>query len=47
MDRATVCDYCQRRKAVTTCEVCGSNICSEDKEEYGCKVCGGGKTTFE
>ncbi|WP_256727632.1 hypothetical protein [Candidatus Nanohalobium constans] len=36
-----LCDYCQEKKAVTKCEVCGSMICDEHKLEYGCKVCDG------
>jgi len=42
-----ICDYCQEKPAVTTCEVCGSQVCSDDNLDYGCRVCGGGKTSVE
>lgn len=42
-----ICDYCNEKPAVTTCEVCGSQVCDDDKLEYGCKVCNGGEATFE
>jgi len=25
-----VCDYCGERKAITSCEVCGSKVCRKD-----------------
>jgi methionyl-tRNA synthetase len=43
----TLCDYCNQKKATESCEVCGANVCSEHKLDYGCKVCDGGKKTFE
>jgi len=47
MKSETICDYCQEKKAVESCEVCGSNICSEHKRDYGCAVCGGGRQKLE
>ncbi|QKQ98904.1 hypothetical protein GKQ38_05280 [Candidatus Nanohaloarchaea archaeon] len=42
-----LCDYCQEKKAVTSCEVCGSKVCQDHKKEHGCAVCNGGERTFE
>ncbi|WP_414836649.1 orotate phosphoribosyltransferase [Candidatus Nanohalococcus occultus] len=41
-----LCGYCGQKKATESCEVCGSNVCSNCKLEYGCKVCGGGTKSF-
>ncbi|MFB6147630.1 MAG: hypothetical protein ABEJ66_01990 [Candidatus Nanohaloarchaea archaeon] len=38
------CEYCQRREAVTTCELCGAAVCGEHDHGYGCAVCEGGGT---
>jgi len=43
----SVCDYCGKNRVVTSCEVCGSKVCREDKLDYGCRVCNGGKKSFE
>ena len=41
-----LCDYCQEKKAVTSCEVCGSNVCREHTRDYGCDVCNGGERSL-
>ncbi|MFB6191063.1 MAG: hypothetical protein ABEJ64_01410 [Candidatus Nanohaloarchaea archaeon] len=43
MDTTTPCEYCHRRPAVTTCELCGAKICEEHDREIGCAVCKGGR----
>lgn len=43
---AAICDFCGEREAITSCDVCGSKVCREDKLEYGCKACNGGEKTF-
>ncbi|MFB6159187.1 MAG: hypothetical protein ABEJ95_06055 [Candidatus Nanohalobium sp.] len=47
MDVEKICEYCGERKAVTTCEVCGSQVCGQCKLPYGCKVCQGGERRFD
>lgn len=47
MELSGVCDYCGQRKAVHSCEVCGSNVCGRHKKEHGCAVCGGGQKSFD
>lgn len=46
MSISGLCDYCNNREAITTCEVCGAKVCQEHKKEYGCEVCEGGKQKF-
>lgn len=43
---AKMCDYCKKKEAVTSCEVCGSQVCEECKLDHGCKACNGGVQTF-
>ncbi|MFP4038537.1 MAG: hypothetical protein ACLFTA_02025 [Candidatus Nanohaloarchaea archaeon] len=40
------CEHCQKREAVKSCEVCGSQVCEECSLEYGCKACNKGEKTF-
>ena len=41
-----LCDNCQNREAVTSCEVCGSRVCRECKLENGFKSFKVGVQTF-